>query len=268
MADPASPECPIGGNGPVSEKWPAQKHQRCIGPYGSPCLAFPCRWCAGGMALAWRSCAAGAEKACARGIPIRKSGRDAARMSRSGKGPRADLTKITQSADRSCLFWWMVENHDELKIRRRRAGSRTSWAALCAEVCRSVCLTDIRGRPASQRAARETWLRQGARSRCEKAVAAKPPPRVGAVYPSRIPKDWRPTVVPPMRRRRTGRRRGYRQPVAKPGVPARAPAVDPPLTEEEEARVEAALDQAREQFREKDWYLNPFPPQRGEQTDA
>ena len=57
-------------------------------------VAFPCRWCAGGMALAWRSSGPAAEKACAKGIPIRKSGRDAARMSRNRKGLRAVLREM------------------------------------------------------------------------------------------------------------------------------------------------------------------------------
>jgi hypothetical protein len=150
----------------------------------------------------------------------------------------------------------MVEHHDELKT--TASGRRLQWAALCTRFA-ELSLTDINGKPASPRTARETWLR--ARRAVEEAnrrLAAKPPARVGAVYPSRIPKEWRPTVVPPIAPSPAGA--GIPAPVAKPGVPARAPALDPPLTEEEEARVEAALDQVREQFREKDWYLNPFPP--------
>ena len=223
-------------------------------------MSLVCRRHGAGVAVGL----AGGRKSLRKGIPIRKSGRDAARMSRNRKGLRAVLREITQSADRSSLFWWMVEHHDKLKT--TAAGRRLQWAALCTRFA-ELSLTDINGKPASPRTARETWLH--ARRAVEDAnrrLAVKPPARVGAVYPSRIPKEWRPTVVPPIAPSPAGA--GIPAPVAKPGVPARAPALDPPLTEEEEARVEAALDQAREQFREKDWYLNPFHPQRGEQTNA
>ena len=150
----------------------------------------------------------------------------------------------------------MVERHDE--ILRASERQRVSWPAFCAEAAKRG-LTDTRGRPPSEGNARETWRQARiAVANARKAEAAKPPARVGAVYPFRIPKEWRPTVVPPIAPSPAGA--GIPAPRGKPGVPARAPALDPPLTEEEEARVEAALDQVREQFREKDWYLNPFPP--------
>ena len=203
MADPASPECPIGGNGPVSEKWPAQKHQRCIGPYGSPCVAFRVL-----VPEVWRQpCVALARERRDNGDVIARAhrhsqvGRVAARMCRrKPRRMRAVLRRSAQRTDRSSLFWWMVEHHDELKT--TASGRRLQWAALCTRFA-ELSLTDINGKPASPRTARETWLR--ARRAVEEAnrrLAAKPPARVGAVYPSRIPKEWRPTVVPPMRRRR------------------------------------------------------------------
>ena len=89
------------------------------------------------------------------------------------------------------------------------------------------------------------------------------PARVGAVYPSRIPKEWRPrTIVPPI----TPSPAGARIPAPMDGSQGCRHYADvgPRSPEEEEARVEAALDQVRDQFREKDWYLNPFPPPKEE----
>ena len=181
-------------------------------------------------------------------------------MSRRKRDSQAILRTIERSEQRSSLFWWMVERHDEILQASER--QRISWPAFCTEAAKRG-LTDTRGRPPSEGNARETWRQARiAVANARKAEAAKPPPRVGAVYPSRIPKDWRPTVVPPIAPSSGPAGSGLPAVVAKPGMPARAPAVDPPLTEEEAARVEAALDQVREQLRDKDWYLNPFPPKR------
>ena len=46
------------------------------------------------------------------------------------------LREITQSADRSCLFWWMVEHHDELKT--TASGRRLQWAALCTRFAETI----------------------------------------------------------------------------------------------------------------------------------
>lgn len=116
-------------------------------------------------------------------------------MARQRKGLRAVLREITHGAERSPLFWWMVENHDHLSS--AAVGRRIRWEALCARV-RALGLTDATGKPASPATARQTWLR--ARRAVAKAgarMAAEPPPRPGAKYPSRISQDWRPTEAVP-----------------------------------------------------------------------
>jgi hypothetical protein len=45
------------------------------------------------------------------------------------KGLRAVLREIAYSADRSALFWWMVEHHDELA--HAAQGRRLRWKPLC-----------------------------------------------------------------------------------------------------------------------------------------
>ncbi len=114
-------------------------------------------------------------------------------MSKRTKGLRTVLREITHSAERSPLFWWMVENHDELAA--AAAQRRLRWPRLCARFA-ELKLTDVTGKVASERTARATW----GRARREVALArqrlaAQPPPRPGAKYPSRISPNWRPQVV-------------------------------------------------------------------------
>ena len=115
-------------------------------------------------------------------------------MARDRKGLRAVVREISQSADRSTLFWWLVTHHDDLV--EAGDGRRLQWGPLCQRFA-ELGLTDRTGKPASEEVARLTW------HRVRKAVAAerarqreKPPRRPGSVFPSRIPKDWRPEVVP------------------------------------------------------------------------
>jgi hypothetical protein len=185
-------------------------------------------------------------------------------MSRNRKGLRAVLREITQSADRSSLFWWMVEHHDELKT--TASGRRLQWAALCTRFA-ELSLTDINGKPASPRTARETWLRaRRAAEDANRRLAVKPPARVGAVYPSRIPKEWRPTVVPPIAPSPAGA--GIPAPVAKPGVPARAPALDPRSPKRKKPASKQRSTRCASSFARRTGTSIRFHPQRGEQTDA
>ena len=71
-------------------------------------------------------------------------------------GLRTVLRKIEQPADRSSLFHWMVEHHDQLLARANEA--RLVWADLCATFT-ELGLTNRDGQPASQKIARLTWYR-------------------------------------------------------------------------------------------------------------
>jgi hypothetical protein len=111
-------------------------------------------------------------------------------MPRRRAGLKAVIAEITQGADRSSLFWWLVEHHDELVEASR--GRRLQWEALCKRF-ETLGLTDRTGKPASARVARLTWerARKVVARACE-AEANAPPKRL---LPSRLPKDWRPMVV-------------------------------------------------------------------------
>lgn len=227
-------------------------------------VAFPCRWCAGGMALAWRSSRPAAEKACAKGIPIRKSDRDAARMSRNRKGLRAVLREITQSADRSSLFWWMVKHHDELKT--TASGRRLQWAALCTRFA-ELSLTDINGKPASPRTARETWLRvRRAVEEANRRLAAKPPSRVGAVYPSRIPRNGGPRLCHQSPRRQHAP--GYQRPWRSQGCRRARQRWTPRSPKRKKPASKPRSTRCASSFTRRTGTSIRFHPQRGEQTNA
>ena len=88
----------------------------------------------------------------------------------------------------------MVEDHDLIVA---SAGKRIYWKGLCARAAK-LGLSDADGNPPSPRTARETWRKaRVAVAEARAAEAAKPAAGPGSVFPSRIPKDWRPQVVPP-----------------------------------------------------------------------
>jgi hypothetical protein len=114
-------------------------------------------------------------------------------MSNDRKGLRAVLQEIARSAERSPLFWWMVEHHDELA--QAAEGRRLRWKQLC-ECFAGLGLTDVNGRVASERTARATWARaRRAVAETRERAAANQPARRPSKYPSRISADWRPQVV-------------------------------------------------------------------------
>ena len=114
-------------------------------------------------------------------------------MARRGKSLRAIVTEISRSGERSSLFWWLVDHHDE--IVQASQGRRLQWEALSKRFAEAG-LTDLSGKPATPHTARITWQRvrrMVAEARERQAAAA--PRRVGSVMPSRVPKDWRPPLV-------------------------------------------------------------------------
>jgi hypothetical protein len=69
-------------------------------------------------------------------------------------GVRTILKQIAQRGDRSVLFHWMVEHHDEILDRAK--GGKLIWGKLCVKF-REHGLTNQLGQPVSERTARETW---------------------------------------------------------------------------------------------------------------
>jgi hypothetical protein len=108
------------------------------------------------------------------------------------------LGLVARPANRSALFWWMLENHD--RIAEASSGTRMDWRGLCAEFA-AMGIGDTTGKPVSEANARKTWFRarrekqrrdEAAReSEAARAAAAE----VRRTYPSRQPADLRPMVA-------------------------------------------------------------------------
>lgn len=116
-------------------------------------------------------------------------------MSRNSKGLRGVVREITHGANRSSLFWWMVENHDQLAS--AVGGRRLQWTRLCARFAK-LGLTDAIGHAPSEQTARKTWQRvRRAVAKARELAAANQSARPQRRYPSRISPDWRPPVASP-----------------------------------------------------------------------
>jgi hypothetical protein len=124
-------------------------------------------------------------------------------MARRNRDTKAILNTVSRSEQRSSLFWWLVEHHDEMIAASK--GRRILWRPFCAKVA-ALGLTDTKGQPPCERAARETWMQARKEVAASREAAAAQPPR--QVYPSHVDKDWRPANAPPP------------GPAAQAGVPA------------------------------------------------
>jgi hypothetical protein len=103
------------------------------------------------------------------------------------------LREIAYSADRSALFWWMVEHHDEMA--HAAQGRRLRWKPLCERFA-ALGLTDVKGSVPSERTARATWGRaRRAVAEARDQAAAKREAAPKRKYPSRVSPDWRPPVA-------------------------------------------------------------------------
>jgi hypothetical protein len=119
---------------------------------------------------------------------IRSFVRDDAVMTTDPRSLKAVLREMSESSERSTLFWWMVENHRQLKASSE--GRRLRWDRLSITFS-ELGLADVNGNPPKPGTARQTWLR--ARrfvSELEKRSAARKRP--WSSYPSHMSKDFRP----------------------------------------------------------------------------
>ena len=77
-------------------------------------------------------------------------------MDRKGKLLQALIEQLGQSDERSPLFWYLFEHHDEIVAAAR--GQRMRWQSLCATF-EALGLTDRSGQAPSAETARRTWKR-------------------------------------------------------------------------------------------------------------
>ncbi len=159
-------------------------HARCL-----------CRWSGARLTAPWRQPVASLSFIADRRVRpfARRCGR-LGDMKHDHRLSRAILATIARSDARSPLFWWMVAHHDE--IIAAAAGERIRWAAFCAEAAR-LGLTDTRGRPPTERNARETWRqarRTVARTKVNlETLAIAPSPK----RPFPIAPDQQAPLLPP-----------------------------------------------------------------------
>lgn len=114
------------------------------------------------------------------------------RMARRNRDSKAIDNTIERSRLRSSLFRWMVKRHDELT--ERWSEGKIDWRISCEEFA-ELGLTDTKGKPATERNARETWLQARKHVAAIRAKEAARLPR--PINPSRMPKEWRPANAPP-----------------------------------------------------------------------
>ena len=113
-------------------------------------------------------------------------------MARQKRDTKAILKVIGRTGDRSDLFWWMVEQHDQITLKAK--GNRISWSSVCAEAARRGKM-DRLGQPPSVMTAKKTWQRVRKQVAAARVSAAAQPP--SPINPSRMAKDWRPANAPP-----------------------------------------------------------------------
>jgi hypothetical protein len=87
------------------------------------------------------------------------------------RGAGAILSRVEQPYERSRLFEWLIEHHDEMVV--ASGGRRMEWRRLCADFAQAG-LTDADGNAVTARTARMTWWRvRKERARIEARRAAE-----------------------------------------------------------------------------------------------
>lgn len=122
-------------------------------------------------------------------MPFASGGVSLRGMTQRRRDTRAILRTVAQSEQRSSLFRWMVEHHDEMVEASRQ--ERIHWASFCAQASKRG-LTDAQGKAPTTVTARKTWTRARQAVREARAELAARPTK--PVFPSRMPK-WTPPEI-------------------------------------------------------------------------
>lgn len=118
-------------------------------------------------------------------------------MERPDKAKEALIALVSQS-DRSTLFRWMTEHHDDLLA--AASGERIRWKPF-AEAAGTMGLTDVTGARPSPALCRQTWYRVRRLVACRKESARPHGPIKAATFPMATTSDAQPrlaqtTVIP------------------------------------------------------------------------
>jgi hypothetical protein len=107
----------------------------------------------------------------------------------------AVVKAVTRPNERSTLFRWLYEHHDELVEAVK--GKRIIWRAFCA-LFADAGLVNGNGRTPTERTARETWYRVRREVARQAAIRdTVQTMRSIPAMPSQTPASWQPPVVAP-----------------------------------------------------------------------
>jgi hypothetical protein len=148
-------------------------------------------------------------------------------MSKKRQDVQDVIDYLLQGPNRSSLFWWLVDHHDELA---EAAGTKPiRWGPLAVRLA-SYGLTDRENKAATPETVRQTWKR-ARRFVVEEAVAKQARALLKKQNPSRLPATWRPqeAALPP-----------------RPGVGENGPVSGPPANETPEERTTRIIANIRQ----------------------
>ena len=111
-------------------------------------------------------------------------------MGKKRPGLGAVLKTIARGPERSSLFYYLYDNHDE--IVRASAGRRIRWEPLAADFS-NLALTDGDGKPATPATARKTWGKVRNEVRKQRTYRATGILPVAGSRQKKLPADWRPS---------------------------------------------------------------------------
>jgi hypothetical protein len=122
--------------------------------------------------------------------PLAPEAGTVARMPMSKKELDAFRRTIVRGPYKSPLFWWLVEQYDELTT--EDAASRQDWRRHCATMARDG-VVDAKGKPPNPDAARKAW--QVVRREVAAGRAKRPLSETNLGARSRSRADWSPPMV-------------------------------------------------------------------------
>jgi hypothetical protein len=191
-------------------------------------------------------------------------------MSSDRKGKDRILEMVARPKVRSSLFWWLLENHDELVEAEGETGLGLRWGELCGQFA-ELGLADVNGKPATEQTAQKTWWRvRKARARLAERRAAAEAARAAnrASNPrGNMPSQWRGTYAPALVEKSSARS-AVMASASRALVPAGEPGgkIEPweeeGLTDEERNNLKTQLLGVRAEFARTDKHNTPKPNKR------
>ena len=181
-----------------------------------------------------------------RSVPVRVRACDRQVMGKKRPGLGAVLQIVARGPERSSLFYYLYDNHDE--IARASAGRRIRWQPMAARL-NELDLTDGHGKPATAEATRQTWIKVRKEVRKQRSLRATGMLPVAAPRPKKLPADWRPSgYLEPNAPSPTGDEHQGSSPAALPAVPHQWPATPTTTPEMPKGtrRPGSSLDRVRE----------------------